>query len=78
MLIIDRLAWGISEHLVLDEKTKTNHSEILNVSTIVNRIYKSLLEWLMAMASSVLSNPNIALRITEVIEETLHVAVLLN
>jgi hypothetical protein len=74
MLIIEKIIWGISEHLVKDEKGKSSLQDVMISAIIVSRLFRTLLEWLMVVPSHYVSNPNISLRITEVIEETIHVA----
>ncbi|KAJ3373261.1 Ral GTPase-activating protein subunit alpha-2 [Kappamyces sp. JEL0680] len=70
--IIDRLAWGISENLSIDENTK--RKDLVSLVSISSLLFQCLLGWLMEIPSKIVSNPNIALRITEVIEEAIHVS----
>ncbi|KAJ3313951.1 Ral GTPase-activating protein subunit alpha-2 [Boothiomyces sp. JEL0838] len=71
MLIIDRLVWGISEHLQYDDRRR-KISDVITCVSIVSNLLKTLLELLMTFPSNLVSNPNISLRISEVIEETIH------
>lgn len=70
--IIDRLAWGISENLSIDEHAK--RKDLISNVTICSILFQCLLEWIMAVPSHLMANPNISLRISEVIEEAFHVA----
>jgi hypothetical protein len=70
--IIDRLAWGISENLSIDETVK--RKDLTSITSICSLLFKCLVEWLIAVPTSVVTNPNIALRISEVIDEAIHVA----
>ena len=70
--IIDRLAWGISENLSIDAKLK--RKDLTSITSICAILFKCLLDWLMAVPTTVVANPNIALRISELIDEAIHVA----
>jgi hypothetical protein len=72
MLIIEKVIWSISDHLISDEKSKLNLRDVAVSCTIVSRLFRILLEWLMVVPSQFVSNPNVSLRITEAIEETIH------
>lgn len=74
ILIIDRIVWGISEHLTVDDKTQRIKGDLHATASIVSRLYRCLLEWLMVVPSNIFTNPNISLRLSEVIDETVHVA----
>ncbi|KAJ2993016.1 Ral GTPase-activating protein subunit alpha-2 [Globomyces sp. JEL0801] len=72
MVVISRIVLGISEHLSMERK----HVEDLRICvTIVSHLFRTLLDWLMNIPSKLVENPNTALRVSEVIEETIHVAV---
>ena len=71
--IIDRLAWGVSENLSIDESAKRR--DLVSIASISSLLFQCLLDWLMAASDTIMTNPNIALRITEVIEEAIHVAI---
>ncbi|KAJ3269501.1 Ral GTPase-activating protein subunit alpha-2 [Terramyces sp. JEL0728] len=71
MQIIDRVVWGISEHLQYDDRRR-KLSDVITCVSIVSNLLKTLLDLLMSFPSNIVSNPNISLRISEVIEETIH------
>ncbi|KAH6561932.1 hypothetical protein BASA60_011309 [Batrachochytrium salamandrivorans] len=68
--IIDRIVIGISENLQFDEKNTKADTE----TVIVSMLFRCLVDWLSCAPKSVMTNPNIALRVSEVIEEAVHVS----
>ncbi len=63
--VIDRICYSISEHISFDEKATSRESSI-------TALFDCLTDWLVAAPRDIIGNPNIALRVSEIIEETLH------
>ncbi|KAH6578448.1 hypothetical protein BASA50_009014 [Batrachochytrium salamandrivorans] len=72
--IIDRIVIGISENLQFDEKTRKQTQKVNESAVIVSMLFRCLVDWLSCAPKSVMTNPNIALRVSEVIEEAVHVS----
>ncbi|OAJ40951.1 hypothetical protein BDEG_24625 [Batrachochytrium dendrobatidis JEL423] len=72
--IIDRLVIGISENMQFDEKTRKQASVVNSAAIIVSMLFRCLVDWLSCTPKTVMTNPNIALRVSEVIEEAIHIS----
>ncbi|KAL2913609.1 hypothetical protein HK105_206911 [Polyrhizophydium stewartii] len=72
--IINRIVFAISESLQLDDRARKQIHDVSCSAMIVSMLFRSLVDWLSSAPKCVISNPNIALRVSEVVEEAIHVS----
>ena len=67
-MVIDRICWSISEQINSDQK-------IFRRERSIPSLFKCLTEWLVTSPADTMPNPNVSLRVSEIIEETIHASV---
>ncbi|KAI8926778.1 hypothetical protein BC831DRAFT_211576 [Entophlyctis helioformis] len=70
--VIDRIIFAISENLQFEDRSRKQSIDIGASAMIVSVLFRCLVDWLSAVPHALMSNPNIALRVSEVIEEAMH------